>query len=77
MNPVLAEIYSTIIPSAPYVLGAYVLVFIVLFVYVFFTVSKLKSAEKKMDALEERVEEGWKGREREKKDRLGFGNQEV
>ena len=57
MNPVLAEIYSTIIPSAPYVLGAYVLVFIVLFVYVFLTVSKLKSAEKKMDALEERVEE--------------------
>jgi CcmD family protein len=57
MNPVLAEIYSTIIPSAPYVLGAYVLVFIVLFVYVFFTVLKLKSAEKKMDALEERVEE--------------------
>ena len=40
MNPVLAEIYSTIIPSAPYVLGAYVLVFIVLFVYVFFSVSK-------------------------------------
>ncbi len=57
MNPVLEEIYSTIIPSAPFVIGAYVLVFLVLFAYVAFALTKLKSVERKMDALEERVEE--------------------
>lgn len=57
MNPVLEEIYSTIIPSAPFVIGAYVLVFLVLFVYVAFALTKLKGVERKMDALEERVEE--------------------
>ncbi len=57
MNPVLEEIYSTIIPSAPFVIGAYVLVFLVLFAYVAFVLTKLKGVERKMDALEERVEE--------------------
>lgn len=57
MNPVLEEIYSTIIPSAPFVIGAYVLVFLVLFAYVAFALTKLKGVERKMDALEERVEE--------------------
>lgn len=57
MNPVLEEIYSTIIPSAPFVVGAYVLVFLVLFAYVAFVLTKLKGVERKMDALEERVEE--------------------
>ncbi len=57
MNPVLTEIYSTIIPSAPYVIGAYALVFVALFAYVCFALTKLKKAERKMDALEERVEE--------------------
>ena len=55
MNPVLEEIYSTIIPSAPFVIGAYVLVFLVLFAYVAFVLTKLKGVERKMDALEERV----------------------
>lgn len=57
MNPVLAEIYSTILPSAPYVLGAYILLFCVLLAYVAFAISKLKHTEKKIDALEERIEE--------------------
>ena len=57
MNPVLEEIYSTIIPSASFVIGAYVLVFLVLFAYVAFVLTKLKGVERKMDALEERVEE--------------------
>ncbi|HIT52100.1 MAG TPA: heme exporter protein CcmD [Candidatus Aveggerthella excrementigallinarum] len=57
MNPVLEEIYSTIIPSAPFVIGAYALVFLVLFAYVAFVLTKLKGVERKMDALEERVEE--------------------
>lgn len=57
MNPVLEEIYSTIIPSAPFVIGAYVLVFLVLLVYVAFVLTKLKGVERKMDALEERLED--------------------
>ena len=57
MNPGLEEIYSTIIPSVPFVIGAYVLVFLVLFAYVAFVLMKLKGVERKMDALEERVEE--------------------
>lgn len=57
MNPVLAEIYSTILPSAPFVIVAYVGILVALFIYVFFIISKLHRTEKKLAALEERVEE--------------------
>ena len=35
MNEVLAEIYSTILPSAPYIIAAYALIWLALLVYVF------------------------------------------
>lgn len=57
MNPVLEEIYSTILPSAPYVIVAYVGIILALGIYVFFIVSKLRRTEKKLQALEERVDE--------------------
>ena len=57
MNPVLEEIYSTILPSAPYVIVAYVGIILALGIYVFFIVSKLRRTEKKLPALEERVDE--------------------
>ena len=38
MNPILADIYSTIIPSAPYLIAAYALIWLVLLVYVVFVV---------------------------------------
>lgn len=53
MNAVLAEIYSTIIPSAPYIIAAYALVWLVLFVYVFIVVRGLKKTEARMSVLEE------------------------
>ncbi|MEG1167266.1 MAG: heme exporter protein CcmD [Gordonibacter sp.] len=57
MNPVLAEIYSTIFPAAPYVIGAYALIFLVLFVFVFITLRGLKKTEQQMALLEEAVAE--------------------
>ncbi len=57
MNSVLAEIYSTIIPSAPYVIAAYALVLLVLFVYVFSIARGFKKAEAQMAVLEEELAE--------------------
>lgn len=57
MNPVLAEIYSTILPSAPYVIAAYALIWLVLFVYVFIVVRGLKKTEAQMTVLEELLAE--------------------
>jgi len=57
MDPVLAEIYSTVFQAAPYVIGAYALIFLILFVYVAFVVRGLKKTEKHMEALEEMLAE--------------------
>lgn len=57
MDPILAEIYSTVLGGAPYVIAAYALVFVALFVYVFFIMNKMKRTEKKLAALEEHLEE--------------------
>ncbi len=43
--------------GAPYVIAAYALIFAILMVYVIMTILKLKNTEKKIDALEEHVEE--------------------
>ena len=57
MNPVLEEIYSTIIPSAPYVIAAYALMWLVLLIYVFIIVRGLKKTEAQMGVLEEQLAE--------------------
>ena len=57
MNSVLSEIYSTVLTGAPFVIAAYALIFVILMVYVIMTMMKLKNTEKKIDALEEHVEE--------------------
>ena len=53
MNSVLAEIYSTIIPSAPYLIAAYALLWVALLVYVLIIMRGQKQAEKQMALLEE------------------------
>ena len=53
MNPILADIYSTIVPSAPYLIAAYALVWVVLLVYVIIVVRGLKKTEAQMAVLEE------------------------
>lgn len=57
MNAVLEEIYSTIIPSAPYIIAAYALIWLVLFVYVFIIMRGLKKTESQMAVLEEALAE--------------------
>jgi len=57
MNSVLAEIYSTVFPAAPYVIGAYALIFLTLLVYVFVIMRGLKKTEQQMAVLEETLKE--------------------
>lgn len=57
MNPVLAEIYSTVIPSAPYIIAAYALIWVVLLVYVLIIMRGTKKAQQQVMLLEEQVAE--------------------
>lgn len=57
MDPVLAEIYSTVLDAVPFVIAAYALLFLVLCGYVVYIMTKLKRTEKKLAALEEHVDE--------------------
>ncbi len=56
MNPILADIYSTVIPSAPFLIAAYALVWVALLVYVVFVVRGIKKTEQQMSALEATLE---------------------
>lgn len=56
MDPVLAEIYSTVLTAAPYVIAAYALIFLILLAYVAFIMTKIKNTEKKIEALSEHVD---------------------
>ncbi len=61
MNSVLEQIYATILPSAPYVIAAYVLMWLCLLAYVVFITIKLKKTEAQMAVLEEslaKIDEG-------------------
>ncbi len=52
MNPILEQIYATIIPSAPYVIAAYALMWAALCVFVVFALSRLKRTEAQLAVLE-------------------------
>ena len=51
MDPILAEVYSTVLPAAPFVIGAYVGIWVALAVYVFVLVRRSKRTEHDLDAL--------------------------
>ena len=53
MNPLLEEIYSTILPSAPYIVLAYALVWVALFVWVLIVFNKQKKLEAQLQIIEE------------------------
>ena len=55
MDPILVEIYSTVLTAAPYVIGAYALLWVVLLAYVIFSQVSAKKAERQLLALEEAV----------------------
>ncbi len=56
MDPILEEVYSTIIPSAPYVIGAYALIWAILLVFVIAMLAKTKRTQKDIDALKDAIE---------------------
>ncbi|OUN46505.1 hypothetical protein B5G20_07950 [Collinsella sp. An7] len=51
MDPILAEVYSTVLPAAPFVIAAYVGIWVVLAVYVFVLSRRAKRTERDLDAL--------------------------
>ena len=57
MNPLLQEIYSTILPSAPYIIAAYALVWLVVGVWMFMQFRKQSAMQKQIMLLEEAVED--------------------
>lgn len=57
MNSILAEIYSTIIPSAPYIIAAYALLWAVLLVWVLLHFNKQKKLEQQLVLIEEELAE--------------------
>ena len=56
MDPILEEVYSIIVPSAPYVIGAYALIWVVLLVFVIIMLVSTKKTLKDIDALREALE---------------------
>ena len=56
MDPILAEVYSTVLPAAPFVLAAYVGIWLAIFVFVLMLWRKSKRTESDIDALERALE---------------------
>ena len=56
MNSILEEIYSTILPSAPYLIAAYVLVLAALLVWLLVQFRRQSSLARRLEALEEELE---------------------
>lgn len=61
MDPILSEVYSTVLPAAPFVLAAYVGILLALFVFVLSLWRKSKRTEADIEVLRRALEE----RERE------------
>jgi CcmD family protein len=53
IDPILAEIYSTVLTAAPYVIAAYALMWLVIFGYVLIVTLGLRRTERQLAALEE------------------------
>lgn len=51
MDPILAEVYSTVLPAVPYVLVAYVGIWLALGVYVVLLGRRAKRNERDLEAL--------------------------
>jgi Flp pilus assembly protein TadB len=56
MDPIIAEVYSTVMPSAPYVVAAYVLIWAALLVFVVAMFRRTRRTQKDIDALREALE---------------------
>lgn len=52
MDPILQEIYRTVVPSAPFLIAAYALLWAALLVYVIVMQRGLKNSERRLDLIE-------------------------
>ncbi len=55
MDPILTEIYRTVLGAAPYVLAAYVLLWLGLIVYIALGIRRVSALEKQLQVLEDSV----------------------
>lgn len=55
MDSVLAEIYSTVLSGAPYVIAAYALLWVVLLIFVVVLLVRFKKVEKEIEVLSDAV----------------------
>ena len=55
MDPLLASVYSTILPSAPFVIAAYVAIWIAVMVFVAIIVRGTRKNERDLALLEESI----------------------
>ena len=55
MDPVLAELYTTI-DAAPYLIAGYALIWVILLVFAIVMLSRTKKTQKDIDALREAIE---------------------
>ncbi|MDY2777505.1 MAG: hypothetical protein SOU51_03925 [Collinsella sp.] len=66
MDPILSEVYSTVLPAAPFVIAAYVGIWIALFAFVLMLWRKSKRTHEDIEALRSALEE----RRRDLEDRV-------
>ena len=57
MDPILSEVYSTVLPAAPYVLAAYIGIWLVLFIFVLVLWRKSKHTSEDIKALKQALED--------------------
>jgi len=62
MDPVLQEIYKTVLGAAPYVLAAYTLLWVGMFGYVAFVMTRMTRLEQQIGVLEEAMSQRGKTR---------------
>ena len=56
MDPIMEEIFRTVIPSAPYLIAAYALTWVALLIYVIVIARSTSRAERQLALLEEELE---------------------
>lgn len=56
MDPVLADVYSTALSSAPFVIAAYALIWVILLAFAILMFMKSRKTQKDIDALREAIE---------------------
>lgn len=56
MDPILSEVYSTVLPAAPFVIAAYVGIWLALFVFVFALSRRAKRTSEDVKALKQALQ---------------------